>query len=289
MRTLSHSAFLAALVAIVVACAAPGPTGTPSPTPVGFGRIEHPTGATDIVLRYDEGGGFIGPAFFATHVPIFTLYGDGTVLVRNPLKDPLPAVGNLMPQRPLRIVRLSEEQIQATLIFAIGEGGLGTARLDYGNDRIADASTATFTLNAGGLEKRVSVYALGLDVPGMPDALPRAAFARLAARLADFGQDGTLATQDYVPERYRGILLDGQPGDPATKPWPWDDVKPSDFVAPSHPAGIGLPSHVLTVAQVEALGIGPYPGGFGGLTLGGADEGTFYSFSLRPLLPDEAE
>jgi hypothetical protein len=273
----------------MVGCGAPGPSGTPSPTPAGFGRVEHPIGPTDIVLRYDEGGGFIGPAFFATHVPIFTLYGDGTVLFRDPMKDPLPSVGNLMPQRPLRIVRLTEEQIQSTLIFAIGEGGLGTARLDYRNDRIADASTAVFTLKAGGLDKRVSVYALGLDVPGMPDALPRAAFARLAARLAGFHRGGTLATQDYVPERYRGILLDGQPGDPDTKPWPWDDITPSDFVAPSDPDSFGLPSHILTAAQVEALGIGPYPGGFGGVTLGRADEGAFYSFSLRPLLPDEAE
>ena len=42
----------------------------------------------------------------------------------------------------------------------------------------------------------------------------------------------------------------------------------------------------LTAAEVEALGIDRSEGGFQGLTLTGPD-GKFYSFSLRPLLPDD--
>jgi len=289
-------AVLAALTLVLIGCSGaspsgspPGPsgapTGTPSTTTGELGRIEHPTGATDVILRYEVGGGIMGPAFFAANAPIFTLYGDGTVIFRDPMQEPLPMVGNAMLQRPFRTAKLSEEQIQSTLAYAIVEGGLGTAQLEYWNDQIADAPTAKFTLNAGGLAKTVSVYALGLDAPGMKDAPQRAAFARLADRLGTFGGNGAIPTQEFAPERYRGILFGGQPADPGAKPWPWEDVKPSDFVVAAGPDG-GQPVHVLTIAQAEALGIEPYRGGIQGLTLAGP-EGTFYAFSLRPLLPDE--
>jgi len=45
----------------------------------------------------------------------------------------------------------------------------------------------------------------------------------------------------------------------------------------------------MTADEVEALGIEPFTGGFQGLTLIGPDDGKAYSFSLRPLLPDETE
>jgi hypothetical protein len=299
MRSVVRSVALVGLFALVGACSgAPasgsppgsvppsgGPASTPGPSTGDSAKIDHATGATDIVLRYDEGGGFMGPGYLATSAPIFTLYGDGTVIFRDPRQAPLPPVGDVRPQRPFRTARLSEEQIQSTLVFAIGEGGLGTARLEYGNDQIADASTATFTLNAGGLTKTVSVYALGLDVPGMKDVPQRAAFARLADRLRTFDGNGAILTQEFAPERYRGILFGDQPADPGAKPWPWADVKPSDFVVAAGPGG-GQPTHVLTVAQAEALGIEPYRGGVQGLTLAGPER-KFYAFLLRPLLPDE--
>ena len=37
-----------------------------------------------MILRYEEGGGFMMAGFIATQAPIFTLYGDGTVIFRNP-------------------------------------------------------------------------------------------------------------------------------------------------------------------------------------------------------------
>lgn len=288
MRMLPRSAVLGTMVAIVVACGAVGPSGAPSPTPGGAGRIDHATGSTDVILRYDEGGGFAGPLFFAANAPIFTLYGDGTVIFRNPMQEPLPVIGDAMPQRPFRTAKLSEDQIQSTLAYAIAEGGLGTARPEYWNDQIADASTATFTLNAGGLAKTVSVYALGLDVPGMKDVPQRAAFTKLARRLADFDGGGGLATVEYAPDRYRGFLMSaGFAGDGVARPWPWDDVLPADFVVPADPNGFGLPTTVLTVEQVEALGIDPYRGGFMGLGLLAPGGTTRHSLAVRPLLPDD--
>jgi hypothetical protein len=300
MPTVLRSASLAVLLVSVVACGGAGPSGlasppsgtpsgAPSPTPGGAGGIEHATGAADVILRYDEGGGLMGPAFFISQGPIFTLYGDGTVIFRNPTLEPPPAVGDARPNRPYRTTRLSEDEIQSVLIFALGEGGLGAALREYRNDQVADASTAMFTLDAGGLQKTVSVYALGLDVPGMPDALPRAAFARLAARLADFDEGGRIRTNEYAPDRYRGFLMDGFAGLNAPTPWPWADLAQSDFAVPNDPAALQVPTHDLTVAQVEALGLEPYRGGFQGLTLLSPDKATVQGLSVRPLLPDDTD
>jgi hypothetical protein len=296
-----RSAALVVLAIVVTACAglsgsvssrpsAPAstpPSSAPTSTPGAIPAIEHPTGATDVVLRFEEGGGFVPMEFSATEVPIFTLYGDGTMIFRNPARESLPVIGSVSPLEPLRTARLSEEQIQTTLVMAIRDGGLGTARPNYRNDMVADASTATFTLNAGGLQKTVSVYALGIEAAGSPDGPARAAFAKLAGRLRDFDQGGSIRTDAYAADRYRGILMDGQPGDPEAKPWPWPDLKPTDFVTPADPNSWQIPVRILTVAQAEALGIAPYQGGFRGPTLIGPN-GKPYYFSLRPLLPDES-
>ena len=295
MRTLC----LAALTIVLAACstgvtggpsAAPSDAsgGDPSPSPsADFGAIEHPTGATDVVLRFEEGGGFVMPAWLATQAPAFTLYGDGTIVFRDSMAEPPAQVGSVFPMHPFRTARLSEEQIQEILTIALGEGGLGIARPDYPNDQIADASTAVFTINAGGLEKTVSIYALGLEMDGMADGPARVAFAKLAERLQNIDAGGTFATADYVLEAYRGVLLEGQPGAPDAKPWPWTDITPADFVANADPNAFPLPMRVMSVEEIEALGITPFEGGFQGLTLIGPDDGKFYMFSLRPLLPDE--
>ncbi len=290
---------LAALSLLLVACgssgagasatAQPPASTTPSATASsgGFGAIEHATGSTDLLLRFEQGGGFVAPAFLATQAPIFTLYGDGTVVFRNPAQDPLPPVGSVSPDRSFRTARLTEDQVQQVLEDALGRGGLGAARTEYLDNQIADAPTAAFTVNAGGINKRVSVYALGIDVQDSPDAPARAAFQRLAERLENFDQGGAFSTSEYSPERYRGILMDGQPGAPDARPWPWADLTPADFAPNPDPNSSQLPSRVLSVAEVEALGISPYRGGFQGLTLLGPADGKSYSFSLRPLLPDE--
>jgi len=227
------------------------------------------------------------PAFLATQAPIFTLYGDGTVVFRNPAAEMPPAVGNVQPFSPFRTAKLSEDQIQALLEFALGEGGLGVARPNYTNDMVADASTAMFFVNAGGLKKTVSVYALGIDSGNGADAPARAAFQKLAERLGNLDANGAFTTQVYSPERYRGILTEGFPGDAAAMPWPWKDLKPADFKLPADPNAFQLATAPLTVAQVEALGIKPHEGGFQNVTLVGPVDGKLYSFALRPLLPDE--
>jgi hypothetical protein len=265
-----------------------GGSAQPSTTPVS--GIEHPTGADDVILRYEEGGGFVPASFMAAQTPHFTLYGDGTVVFRNPAAEPPPAVGSVFVMNPLRTAKLSEEEIQGILAFALGGGGLAGARPEYLNQMIADASTAVFTIDAGGITKQVSVYALGIDLPeegAGADAPARAAFARLAQRLTDFDRGGTIATDVYVPAAYRGVLLES-PGAvaPDIRDWPWPDLTPADFVANADPNVFSLPSRTMTPDEVDVLGIEGHEGGFQGMLIAGPD-GKTYSFSLRPLLPDE--
>ncbi len=228
------------------------------------------------------------PAFVATQAPIFTLYGDGTVIFRNPMNAFLEPIGSIYPAHPFRTAKLNEEQIQQTLAFALGDGGLGAARANYENNMIADAGTAIFTVDAGGIKKTVSVYALGLEMDGMADAMARAAFKRLADGLGNFDNGGAIATEVYMPERYRGILMDGAAA-PDQKPWPWTEIQPADFPFPADPNAFQMAQRVLTPADVAELGFEEVEGGFQGMVLVGPDGGKIYSLSLRPLLPDEPD
>lgn len=302
MLTMSRTFVLSVSLVLVTGCSggsggasaagSPGVSGAPTEAPAespDFGAIEHPTGPTDVVLRFDEGGGFMMPAFLATQAPQFTLYGDGTIVFRNPMLDPLEPVGLVVPMSPFRTAKLTEDQVQDLLTTALGEYGLGVARPEYRNDLVADAATAVFTVNAGGVARTISIYALGLEMEGDPDAAARSSFARLRDRLLDIDAGGSFETAEYVPDRYRGILLEGQPGAPDAKAWPWSNIAPADFVPNADPNAFQLPVRVMTTEDVVALGIEPFEGGFQGLTLIGPDDGKSYTFSLRPLLPDETE
>ena len=184
---------------------------------------------------------------------------------------------------------MNEEQIQTLLEFALGEGGLGAARAEYLDMMVSDASTAVFTVNAGGLAKTVSVYALGLELDGTADLLARKTLAKLRDHLVDIDQGGSIKTDVYAPERYRAILLEGQPGAPDQKAWPWPDVKTAEFVSNGDPNAFQMPARVMTAAEIEALGIEPFQGGFIGLPLAGPGDGKFYSLSVRPLLPEDEQ
>jgi len=276
------------------ASGSPAPSAAPSASQVPVGTIEHKTGATDVVLRFDEGGGFVPASFLVTSVPHFTLYGDGTIVFRNPALEGPPAQGSAFLANPLRTATLSEEQIQDLLAYALGEGGLAGARSEYLNQMVADASTAVFTIEAGGNKKTVSVYALGMETPpagqpGAADGPARAAFQRLAERLTNVDANGTFPTDVYRPASYRGVLLDGSGVvAPDVKAWPWPDLEVSDFVTDGDPNVISFPHRTLTVDEVEALGVTGYEGGFQGAVVK-APDGTIYTFAVRPLLPEETE
>lgn len=271
---------------------ATGPTATPGAWPTGeTGAIAHPTGATELVLRFDEGGGFVAPAFELARTPFFSLFGDGTVVYR-PASAAPPAQSPREPMRfaPLLVARMTEAQVQGLLRDALGAGGLAIARPTYENHQVADAPTATFTIDADGRQKRVSVYALGIgmDQSAGPDASILAAMAALGERLRNFDRDvaagNATAAGTYTPTRYRGSLLEGGFAPGPARPWPWPAFGPDAF-ASAAPDG-GAPSKVLGASDVAALKIDTLEGGASDIALLGPD-GKTYTMALRPLLPDE--
>jgi hypothetical protein len=267
-----------------------GPGASPSPTESPGPAIDHPSGATDVILRMATGGGFLAPGALLTEVPEFTLYGDGTVIFRD------PATSYIEPMRPdgiglrvpFQVAHLSEAQVQAILADAIGPGGIGTAREDYPPCCVADAPSTTFTIYSGGLEKVVTVGALGFDEPqSSPDAGARTAFAALARRLVAPNLGGATVA-DFVPGAYRGILIEGQldpSGTVEPRAWPWTSFGPADFT-PSGADGLPVPTRTLTAADVAALHLEGVEGGANTISLK-TDDGKTYLLALRPLLPDE--
>lgn len=311
-RSPSSALAAGALVGLLtVACA--GPAATPSPTSAGgsspppgsptsspsspssqpstTGAIEHKTGATDVVLRIESGGGFVPIDFLATQAPSFTLFGDGVVVFQpNVDQVPPPDPDGIAKGVPWRTAKLDEDQIQELLEFALGAGGLGSARETYVDNGIADAPNTIFTIHAGGIDKTVTVNALSEEAQPGPDALARGAFWKLASRLSDFDEGGRVPTDVYTPAGYRGVLIEREP-QPGVEPrtWPWSSIQLSDF-KPGPEDGSGpttFPHRTLTPTEVSELQLDGIEGGVQGIAIKGSD-GKVYGLVLRPLLPDDA-
>jgi hypothetical protein len=256
------------------------PSASPSPSTGGTGEIDHATGATDVIFRFSEGGGFVPMGFFATEAPVLTLYGDGTIIFRS--QELVPDTGDgLIHLAPFKTAKLSEDQVQQFLKFAIADSGLGVSRASYDGPG-ADLPTATFTIKAGGLSKSTSVMALGMEREPGPDSAILKALGTLGEKLRDFS--GSVDSEStWEPTRWRGVLTEDAPG--AGRPWPWDDVAPADFVQHPEPDAPQFPVKELTVDQIGKVGVTGYEGGLSGIVL--SKDGKNYNFAIRPLFPDE--
>ena len=234
----------------------------------------------------EQGGGFVPFEWSITQAPQFTLYGDGTVVFR-PLEDP-ERVGFEQGLPRYLTGKMTEEGVQALLLYALDTGRLANAKASYDNPMIADAGTTTFVLNARGEEKVVSIYALfEMPDPNVPDGADRAGFSQLQTLLMNFEQevdDGIVSDVGlYEPALYRVTMLQGM-GEPTGEPiaWPWDDLTPADFPAGDEPGG----TQVLDAEQVAELVEVPSGGSMGVWVE--TPNGELVSFAIRPLLPDEA-
>ena len=265
---------------------AAGSAGEPTASPSGF--IEHPTGATDVVLRFDRGpdfgvGELEGELFQPG--PEFTLYGDGTVIFRDELAELLPRDGHILRASPFRTTHLDEAGIQNVLAIAIGEGGLGDACEEYGTTDTDVGGADLYTLLAGGLDKHVVDFGSG-------------PFGVLTDSLRHFDRNG-VPTSVWVPNRYRGNLLDASifeyigdgtaPGlaEFGTVPWPWLDIEPADFV-PGEASGNQDLRRILTANQAAVLGLSDDGGVVKRIYIVGPDGNTIYYFSMWPVALDEA-
>jgi hypothetical protein len=206
--------------------------------------------------------------------PEFTLYGDGTVVFRSDLEPTPPAEGSILRARPISIAHLDDDQVQSRLRFAIGDGGLRDSCESYSSGIDADI-TSVFTIRAGGLDKRVEVSG--------PNPLEP-----LTHQLREYGGEGSLATQVYVPDRYHGKLVHlGDLAHAEAVPWPWSGIDPEDFVVPAEYAFITEGHRVMSAREAAVLGLSDNGGVVQRIYLLAPDGNTTYAFSLWPVFPDE--
>jgi len=250
---------------------------------------DHPTGATDLVVRASVGGGLVPVDFAVGQLPAVSVYGDGTVVVPGAIIEIYP--GPALPS--VQTFTISEDALQ----FLLGEAeraGLLGPQLDYGMPPIADAATTTFTVVTGGERHDVAVYALGtegtisagpLDLTEEQQARRRAAsdFATVLFGLETYlaGSQVVEGSSDYAPSAM-AVYATGYEGSPdlpqPTRAWPAGSLQGGE------PAGAGFTCRVVDgdalasalPAIREANQLTPW-------TVDGAE----YHLVFRPLLPDE--
>jgi hypothetical protein len=252
----------------------PGAGTTPDPD-----AIDHPTGATDIVLRVGEEGGFMMMEAVMARVPLFTLYGDGRVLIVRPVEGKVAPGG--VPATEIGQARLTEDQVQAVLRNALTEGGLGIVKEEF-PVMVMDAPTTVIELNAGGITKRVKVAALGMEPAPGPDASALVALATLVERLKAIPTDAV-----YTPSALVAVIAQTElaPGTTA-EPWPWPNLEPAGFDQPAPDDMFGFSTHRLTTGEAAALGVVPGEPA-APRTVAGPD-GRAWVLVVRPAMPEEA-
>jgi hypothetical protein len=267
---------VAAAVGTLLLAAAPVLAGDATPDQA-FGTGD----GTRVVLRMAVSGGFVPVEVIDTTLPAFTLYADGTAIYL-PLPAPWPDPGEPLP--PLRVARLTAQQVDELVAFAVDHAGLGSASEMYWDPRVMDAQFTVFDLDVPGLTKQVTVYALGIREDA-PDAADRARLAELADRLGSFDTQsaagGAQLEGDYRPDRYRGVLRPVSSGSPEpAAPWPFDDLSTVDFVGTVYRKYAELRPDQVALVTAEPNG------GITDLRLR-APDGTEHDLAIRPLLPDE--
>lgn len=301
-------AALAALTITLVSCASTGgfpPTGTPgpsttpgggtaTPTPTPFVEaIMHPTGANDLVLRQEVGGGLVAPGWILSELPIVSIYGDGRVITQGPQIEiyPGPALPNL------RVQRVSEAGLQR-ILAAAAEAGLMGDDVTYLYPVIADAPTTTFWVDAGGAKHRTSAYALGLgedtSVISPEDAAARADLVAFADKLSDLGgwlgADVVSADTPFAFDAIRIYAQEATPESPDQGIEPtivdWPLSTPLSTFGEPFREGMDPPMRCGVVTGDDLATLRPALESANQLTFWKSG-GATYRLILRPLLPDE--
>ena len=207
-----------ALVAALAACGSDGSSTSEQPADTAGGTAPagdtlpaaegyaHPTGPDDEIVNYSQLGGFTTMEYAFQQPPMVLISGDGRVFTTGPVLAiyPGPALPNI------QVGTITEEGIQ-TILAAADEAGL-LAEVGYdAPTNVADASTASVTLNVDGASWIHEAYALGLGAG--PDAAvgsestpEREALLAFTAQLMDLptmvGADQLGPVEPFEPEEY---------------------------------------------------------------------------------------
>lgn len=261
-----------AAMALLSACGSEAVVAGPGTTTTAP-AMAHPTGADEVVLKLEVGGGLVPVEVAFGNVPALTIYGDGTVLEPGAVREIYP--GPMV--TPMFQRTISEEGLQAVLRAARDAGLLATppSYESPASQQIADAATTSLLLQAGGGRWEHSAYALSEATPTTPAREALAGFVTKLGNLDQLAGAGTLsAPQPFEPKAYR---IHATPN-----PTPPQDLKPTVLAWPE-------PSVDLSTASTCAIAAGaalPVIAQANQLTWFTQD-GVTYSLAARPLLPGE--
>ena len=287
-----------ALTLLAAACGGIGGDGDGPRSGGGDGgddvAYDHPTGADELVLRLEQGGGFVPVEYNLRNLPGVSIYGDGRMIVQGPVIEIYP--GPAMPN--LQVTRLTEDAIQAILAEAEAAGLLGPdASYDY--PCVTDLPTTTFTVNADGATHTVSAYALGFADGGMStgqcdgvDIAAREKLLDFSTKLGDVRSwlpAGSFGDEEpFTPSALRVYVTDYRD---AVEPeleqpevaWPLeialDRFGEPDSNLQEYRCGVvdGADLDALLPEAQAANELTPW-----------SSDGTTYGLTFRPLLPDES-
>jgi hypothetical protein len=241
--------------------------------------IDHPTGAGDLVLRWEYVGGFTSPQITLSRIPSFSLYGDGSLITEGPVAEiyPGPALPNLL------VRRLPEDVVQR-ILAAARRAGLMQGNAAYPNPCVADAPETRFTVVADGRTSVVTAGALGIGAPGCGGS-----DAEATRRLSTFLEElGTLTT-GFADEPYRprGLEIfagryrrDPQLKEPAVA-WPG-----SSLAAAGTPVDV-VPGLRCSLVDARVLPAVLEAAASANQLTPWTSDGRRFSIVFRPLLPDE--
>jgi len=270
----------------------PPTTAPPTTDPSG---ISHPGGATDLIVRIEDTGGFVAPLAILSRLPSFSLYGDGTLITLGAQTEiyPQPALP------PVLVQHLTEDGIQQVLQWA-RDAGLLDKDATYQDGGVADATTTVFTVTANGETHVVQAYALGFDQGGhagmSPDEVAaRAALAKFERQMTNLDKllpAGSIdQAQPWDPTGLRLYVTDGDPstGGPHQDPIAWPLSEPlaafgHEFAKQGQP---GEGSRCGTVTGDDLATLLPDVRKATEITPWTSD-GNTYGITFVPLLPDES-
>jgi hypothetical protein len=246
------------------------------------------TGSDDLIFQLNEGGGLVPLSYLLTHLPGFSLYGDGRIIVPGPMIEMYP--GPLLPN--LQEMRVTPAEIQR-IVGAADEAGLLGPDASYDATGIFDAGTSIFSLTVEGKTHTISAYALfeGGTVDDQATAVARARLMTYRDRieaLSDFLGRQVTEEGAYEPTTMRLYIgLADETVDTGDL-----ERQVVDWPLAVDPATAGEPTSDGSIRCLALSGAGL--GAFvevaktaNQLTIWQAASGR-YSVMVRPLLPDES-
>ena len=279
------AAALAAVALLTAACGRLNDDGGPGSD---GNEISHPTGANDLVLRIDIGGGFVPVEYNLAALPSVSIYGDGRMIVQGPVIEiyPGPALPNL------QVTQLSEDAVQA-ILGAARDAGLMDGDASYDYMCVTDLPTTTFTVVTEGRTNVTSAYALGFDDgAGECEGVDTKARAALAQFQGEFGDlqslvpEGSIGAEEpYVPTEMRVFVLPYR-GEAELPQQPVEWPVAGSLETFGEPIDVLQDSRCGVVSGEDLAGLLAAAATANQLTPW-TSEGTEHSLILRPLLPDE--